>query len=248
MAFRHTSITFGLVNIPVMITPLIKNNDASFNQLHKKCLNRIKYIKYCSHCKKEVTENEIIKGYKYEPDKYITFDKNEINKLKPQNDKEIEIISFIDIKEIDPSYFEKSYILDTEKSSKSFTLFYEALKKTKKVALAKTVISSKFYYAILRIHKTNIIMTTLYFKEEINFKEKVKESKVSDKELDLAIRLINEMVGVFEPNKYYDEYQTNIQKAINNKLNGKSIKNSKKKTNKQVSDLLDALEKSLKKK
>ncbi len=248
MAFRHTSITFGLVNIPVMITPLIKNNDASFNQLHKKCLNRIKYIKYCSHCKKEVTENEIIKGYKYEPDKYITFDKNEINKLKPQNDKEIEIISFIDIKEIDPSYFEKSYILDTEKSSKSFTLFYEALKKTKKVALAKTVISSKFYYVILRIYKTNIIMTTLYFKEEINFKEKVKESKVSDKELDLAIRLINEMVGVFEPNKYYDEYQTNIQKAINNKLNGKSIKNSKKKTNKQVSDLLDALEKSLKKK
>ncbi len=244
----HSNISFGLVNIPVVMNPLIKDNDTSFNQLHKKCLNRIHYIKYCNHCKSEVKEKDIIKGYEYEKDRYLTFPKEELNKLKPENEKEIEIVSFIDIKDIDPIYFERSYVLETEKTSKAYNLFCEALKKAKKVALAKTVIGSKFYYCILRFASYGIVMTTLFFKEEVMVPDDLKSSNANEKELELAIKLIEERSGKFEPDKYQDEYQNNIREAICDKLNGKEIKNVKKKNKSQINDLMEALEKSLKKK
>ncbi len=244
----HSNISFGLVNIPIIMNPLIKNNDTSFNQLHKKCMHRIKYVKYCEHCQKEVTEDDIIKGYEYEKDEYLTFPKEELEDLKPENAKEIEIVSFINISEIDPAYFEKSYLLKTEKTTKAYDLFCEALKQEKKVALAKTVLGNKFYYCILRFTKFGIVMTTLYFEEEVTFPEKASSFEVNAKELDLAIKLIKERTDKFEPSKYKDEYQNNIKEAITAKLNGKQVKKPKRKQKEQVSDLFEALEKSLKKK
>lgn len=245
MPNMHSNISFGLVNIPIVLNPVIKNNDTSFNQLHDKCMHRISYVKYCPHCKKSIKETNIIKGYEYEKDKYVVFNKNELNNLKPENEKEIEIISFIPIKEIDPVYFEKSYILEKTGKGKSYYLFCEALKKTKLVALAKTVITSKFYYCILRFTEEKIIMTTLYFYEEVNLNNDIVKYKISDKELDLAIRLIESMKSSFEPKKYKDEYQDNIKSAINDKIDGKKIKKSKSKNKKAISDLMEALEKSL---
>lgn len=247
MANIHSNITFGLVNIPIIMNPIIKNNDTSFNQLHKKCLSRIKYIKYCPTCKKYLKETDIIKGYQYEKDNYLVFDKKELDALKPENDKEIDVVSFIKLEEIPVVYFEKSYFLETENKSKAYVLFYEALKKTKKVALAKCIISSKFYYCILRFVKEGIIMTTLYFKEEVNIPSRNLDAKVVDKELDLAIKLIESMSGKFEPEKYKDEYQNNIKKAIDDKLDGKKVKGKKKNNKAQINDLMEALEKSLKK-
>ena len=243
----HSSINFALVNIPVVMNPIIRNNDTSFNQLHEKCGNRISYIKYCSKCKTKVKEADLVKGYEYEQNKYIVFQKEELNKLKPENEKEIDIISFIPLKDIDPMYFEKSYDIDVEGKGKAYYLFCEALKKSKLVALAKTVIGSKFYYCILRFNEQNIILTTLYFEEEVHERKDSSDYKIDDKELDLAMQLINSLKGKFEPGKYKDEYQNNIRKAIEDKLDGKTIKSVKKKSKKQISDLMEALEKSLKK-
>ena len=242
----HSNISFGLVNIPIIENPIIKNNDTSFNQLHEKCLHRISYVKYCPHCKKNIKEKDIVKGYEYEKDKYIVFKKDELNKLKPENEKEIEIISFVQLKEIDPIYFEKSYELNFSGKGKSYFLFCEALKKTGLVALAKTVISSKFYYSILRLFENKIIMTTLFFEEEVNLNEEKIKYDVNEKELNLAIKLIESLKGKFEPKKYKDEYQENIRSAIDKKINGKTIKNAKKTSRKQINDLMEALEKSLK--
>ena len=122
----------------------------------------------------------------------------------------------------------------------------EALKKTKRVAVAKTVLGSKFYYCILRFTAYGIIMTTLFFEEEVLLPNEQISGKLNDKELDLAIKLIESLKGNFEPEKYKDEYQDNIKNAIDDKLNGKTIKSKKKKPKTQVSDLMEALEKSLK--
>ncbi len=244
----HSNISFALVNIPVVMNPIIRNNDTSFNQLHDKCMHRIKYIKYCPHCKVDVKEKDIIKGYEYEKDNYLVFEKEELNKLKVENDKEIEVVAFININEIDPFYFEKSYFLETESKSKSYNLFCEALKKTKKVALAKTILGSKFYYCILRFSNNGIILTTLYFDEEVNVPDNDLNLKAGEKELNLAVKLIDSLTDKFKPEKYKDEYQENIKKAIDDKLDGKEIKTKKKKPKAQVKDLLDALEKSLKNK
>ncbi len=243
-----SNISFALVNIPVVMNPIIKNNDTSFNQLHEKCMNRIKYIKYCPHCKKDVKEADIIKGYEFEKDNYLVFEKAELDKLKPENEKEIDVIAFVKIDEIDPVFYEKSYVLETENKSKAYLLFYEALKKTKKVALAKTVLGNKFYYCILRFADFGIILTTLYFDEEVRTPEQEIEGTINPKELDLAIKLIDSLSEKFTPEKYKDEYQDNIKKAIDDKLNGKTIKGVKKKPKVQVNDLMEALEKSLKSK
>lgn len=244
----HSNISFALVNIPIIMNPIIRNNDTSFNQIHDKCMHRIKYIKYCPHCKKDIKEKDIIKGYEYEKNNYLIFSKEELEKLRIENEKEIEVVAFINISEIDPFFFEKSYFLETENKSKSYTLFCEALKKTKKVALAKTIIGNKFYYCILRFSNNGIIMTTLYFEEEVNIPDKELSPKTNEKELNLAIKLIESLTDKFEPEKYKDEYQENIKKAINDKLEGKQIKGKKRKPKEQVNDLLEALEKSLKKK
>jgi DNA end-binding protein Ku len=242
----HTNISFALVNIPVVMNPIIKNNDTSFNQLHKKCLHQIKYVKYCPHCKKDLKEVDIIKGYKYDYNKYLTFTKEELKNLTLPNEKEIEIVAFISMSEVDPYYFEKSYFLEAEGKSKVYGLFCEALKKTKKVALCKTVLGSKFYYAILRFKDRGIIMNTLYFDEEINVPDIEIKKDLKPKELEMAIKLIESLSAKFEPEKYKDEYQNKIKEAINAKIDGKEIKGVKKENKKQISDLMKALEASLK--
>jgi len=247
MPSRKSNISFGLVNIPVLLNPIVKNNDVSFNQLHKKCGSRISYVKYCPHCKVDIKEVDIIKGYQFEKDEYLEFTKKELDDLKPESDGEIEIISFVPLKEIDPSYFEKSYKLSTEKKSRAYNLFVNALKKTNLVGLCKTVLYGKFYYAILRFYETNIILTTLYFEEEMNLGKNEVSEKIDQKELDLAIKLIDNLKGHFEPEKYKDLYQNKIREAIDAKLNGKKVKKLKKSPKKEVTDLMKALEKSLKK-
>jgi len=241
----QSSISFGLVNIPVLINSTIKNNDISFNMLHKKCGERLEYIRYCPHCKIKVKNSEIEKGYEYSKDNYVTFTENDFDKLKSDNDKIIEIISFININEIDPVYFDKSYTLTSNRSNKAFNLFKEALRKSKKVALAKTYMRNKAFYVVIRFGYENIIMDTLFYEEEINLqKEKIKKD-FTEKEINMAIKLIDAMSGKFTPEKYTDEYQTRLRKAIDNKIEGKEIKPYKKKNKKSISDLMEALEKSL---
>ncbi len=243
---KKTSISFGLVNIPVEISPIIKNNDITFNQLHKKCLSRIRYVKYCPHCKKEVKQVDIIRGYEYKDDEYVTLTNEEFNKLKSEDEKTIEIIGFVNLSEIDPVYFDTSYMVKTSMKSKSFSLFKEALSKTKKVALAKTVIGTKFYYFIIRLMENTLIMNTLYFEEEVVIPEEIAEAKFTKKELDLAVQLINSLKIKFKPEEYVDEYQEKIKNALKQKEEGKSVKKTKVKNTKNIKDLMTALELSLK--
>ena len=246
MANYKSAITFGLVHIPVSLNPVITNNDTSFNMLHKKCEQRIKYQKYCPHCKKEVKQNEIIKGYEYMDKEFITLSDEEMKKLKSNNDKIIEIISFVNLKEIDPIYFEKSYYLMADIKNKAYSLFKEALKKENKVALAKTVLGNKFYYCLVRFGHNTLIMNTLYFNEEIKEIETRMTEEFTKKEMDLAVKLINEMTDSFKPDEYLDEYQNNIKKAIETKVQGKQIKPAKTKRPQSVNDLMAALQKSIK--
>lgn len=242
-----SNVSFGLVNIPVLLNPVVRNNDISFNQLHKKCKERIQYIKYCPHCKIEVKMNEIIKGYQYEKGEYLEFTSKELNDLKPENDGEIEIISFVPLNEIDPSYFEKTYRLSTEKKSRAYVILARALQKQNLVGICKTILHNKFYYAVLRFYESSLLLTTLYFENEVHLDYSLAtDLKVDKKELELAMKLIDSLKGHFEPIKYKDEYQMKIMHAINLKLKGKKPKKIKKSPKKEVTDLMKALEMSLK--
>lgn len=245
MANVHSAISFGLVNIPIVYNPIIKNNDTSFNQLHKKCGNRIHYQKYCEHCKKIVKEVDLVKGYEYRSGEYVTFTKEELANMQVDSKDTIEIISFVPANEIDPFYYEKSYILTSPKKSKAYSLFLEVLNKSKKVAVAKTSIGTKFYYVLLRFFEGNILMSTIYFEEEVNIPEATVESKFTKQELDLALELVNHLSGHFEPTNYKDDYQNQIKEAINEKIEGKPIKKKTKKLRPSMKDLVTSLQKSL---
>lgn len=242
---RKTAISFGLVHIPVSLTPIIKNNDTSFNFLHKKCKNKIQYKKFCPICNTEVKNTDLVKGYEYQKDDFVIFNEKDFEKIKNDNDKNLEIISFVDIKQINPIYYEKSYVLNVEGTNKAFDLFKYALYKTKKVAIAKTILGNKSYYVTLRFSENNIIMTTLYFYEEIRLEEPKLKQDFNNKELNLAIKLIDNMTETFKPETFKDEYQAKIEEAINLKIEGKEIQNKKVKT-KNINNLIEALEKSIK--
>ena len=243
---KKSNISFGLVNIPITITPILQDNDVSFNQLHKKCMTRIKYVKYCPHCKKEVKQSDIVKGYKINEDKYITLTSEELKNLRVESEGNIEIVGFVGAAEIDPVFYEKSYVVSVSSTSKAFSLFRDALEKSKKIAIAKTILSTKFYYVAIRMMGDNMIMTTLYFNEEIIIPDAVSSAKYTKKELDLAIKLIDSLKMKFKPEEYVDEYQENIKEAIKEKQKGIKPKTVKAKRKNNIKDLMQALELSLK--
>lgn len=245
MANINSAISFGLVNIPIVYNPIIKNNDTSFNQLHKKCLNRIHYQKYCQHCKKVVKEIELVKGYEYEKGHFVTFSKEELTNLQIDAKNSIEIVCFVPESEIKPYYYEKSYILTSPKKSKAYSLFLEVLKKSKKIAVAKTVLNSKFYYVLLRYFQNSILMTTIYFEEEVNIPEPLAAVKFSKEELNLAMKLVDQLSGHFKPEDYHDDYQDQIKKAIVKKIEGKPIAKKTKRKKATINDLITSLQKSL---
>lgn len=243
---KKSSISFGLVNIPITINPILQDNDVSFNQLHKKCLTRIKYVKYCPHCKREVKQEDIIKGYKINEDKYITLTSEELKNLRVETEDNIEIVGFVGASEIDPVFYEKSYVVSVPSKSKAFSLFRDALEKSKRIAIAKTILSTKFYYVAIRMMGDNMIMSTLYFNEEIIIPDAVSSAKYTKKELDLAMKLIDSLKMKFKPEEYVDEYQENIKEAIKEKQKGMKPKTVKAKRKNNIKDLMQALELSLK--
>lgn len=245
MAKTYSTVSFGLVSIPVSISTAVLNNDMRFHQYHKKCLERIKYQKYCPHCKKILKDSEIIKGYD-EEDELIFLEKNELDALKPENDGDIEIVSFVPLKEIEPKYYQKTYFLLPLKKNKAYFILWQVLNKQKYVALCKMVFHNKFTYAILRCSEDIFLITTLFFEEEMKDVPVVLSPKLGNKELELASLLVDKMKGHFEPDKYKDEYQNSLLKAIKDKAKGKKMKKSKKKKTQDISSLMEALEKSLK--
>ena len=235
---KKSSISFGLVNIPITINPILQDNDVSFNQLHKKCLTRIKYVKYCPHCKKEVKQEDIIKGYKINEDKYITLTSEELKNLRVETEGNIEIVGFVGTSEIDLVFYEKSYVVSVPSKSKAFSLFRDALEKSKRIAIAKTILSTKFYYVAIRMMGDNMIMSTLYFNEEIIIPDAVSSAKYTKKELDLAMKLIDSLKMKFKPEEYVDEYQENIKEAIKEKQKGMKPKTVKAKQKNNIKDLM----------
>ena len=248
MSAYKGAIAFGLVYIPITLNLCIKENDLGFNLIDKKTMSRVKYKKTCVDCDdKEVKNENIVKGYQYEKDKYVIFTDEDFDKIKSPKDKNITIDRFIDVKEIDPIYFDKAYYVTPNGSDKAFYLLVSAMQKLNKAGIAKCVLGTKDTLILLRVSNGNMILNTMFFKEEIVSLPEVKKEKINKAELDLATTLIQNMSGKFEPEKYKDEYNDKVKKAIKQKVAGKKIISaSNYKEPQKVINLLDALKKSIK--
>ncbi len=241
------AISFGLVYIPIVLTNSIKQNDIGFNLLDKKTMSRVKYKKTCVDCEnKEVKNENIVRGYQYEKDKYVIFTDDDFEKIKSTKDKNITIECFVNLDEVDPIFFDKSYYVEPDGSDRAFLVLLEAMERENKAGIAKTVLGTKESLLLLRASNGKMLVNTLFFNDEVQDSPEVKKLKIQKQELDLATTLINQMTASFQPEKYKDEYNEKIKKAIKQKIAGKKIvtsKNSSKPV--KIIDLMDALKKSV---
>ena len=246
MASFKGAISFGLVYIPISLNVSVKENDIGFNMIDKKTMSRIKYKKTCVDCdNKEVKKENIVKGYRYEKDKYVIFTEKDFEKLKTPKDKNIDIIQFVSLEEVDPIYYDKSYYISPTSGEKAFNVLLSAMEKQNKAGIAKTVIGTKENLILLRAQNGKMLASTLYFQSEIQKSPEVKKTKVEAKELKLATSLIDQMTAPFRPEKFKDEYNEKIKKAIKQKIAGKQIVQNKDAEPEKVINLMEALQKSL---
>jgi len=248
MAVSHRgAISFGMVHIPVGLYTATQDNDIHFNQLCKQDGSRIKYKRVCASCGKEIGSGDIVKGFEYEPDKYVTLTDEDFEKAKSEKDKTIHILHFTDLPSVRPIYFDKTYHAVPEQGGdKAYELLRRAMLEENKIAIAKTVMGTKEKLLALIPTEHGILVETLFFADEI--KDAPKEpAKVTmaDAELQMAKMLIGTMVKPFEPKQFKDEYREKLWAIINSKIQGKEIVVADDRVEVSVVNLMEALKQSL---
>lgn len=248
MAVAHKgAISFGLVYIPVALYTATQDSDIHFNQLHKADNSRIRYKKVCAHCGKEVGAQDIIKGFEYDNDKYVTMTDEDFEKAKTAKDRAINILHFTDLESIKPVYYEKTYhVVPETGGDKAFELLRNAMKETGKVAIAKAVLHNQEKLLCLIPTDDGIYLETMFFADEI--KEIPKQTAnidVKPNELEMAKTLIGTMDKAFEPELYHDEYQARLMEMIEGKISGKEVVSAEPQAQSNVIDLVEALKASI---
>lgn len=222
-------ISFGLVNIPVGMYPATQGRGVSFNQLHKEDGGRIRVEKHCTKCDEKLEQADLEKGYEFEKDQYVVITDEDLKKVRPEASDNITIHAFVDLDQIDPIFYDTPYyLMPGKKSDKVYALLREALTKSNKVGIATFVLRSKQYLAAVRPSKDALVLDTMHFAEEIRKAEGVPSEKVevADRELNMALQLIEAMADDWKPEEYKDTYTEALMHLIEQKMEGKEITES----------------------
>lgn len=223
------SIKFSLVNIPIQIFNAIESkNKISFKQLHNKDNGGIGYKKVCKSCNEEVPYGDIVKGYEYEPDKFVVIQPDEISAVKVKSNKSIEVEAFVDLDEVHPSRFESVYYIgpNGESAKSTYYLFVETLKRKDKAAVGKIVFRDKEDVILMKPYRNGLILYKLRYPEELRAIEKVpdlEDYKVDESQLKLAETLVESMDKSFEEVVFKDSYRDALMAMVQDKVAGKQI-------------------------
>jgi DNA end-binding protein Ku len=225
------SISFGLVNIPIKLYSATEGKEFSFNQLCEKG-HRIQYKRWCPVEEREVSWNEIQKGYEISKDRYVLLRKDDFEKIKIKTTKTIDIKEFIESEQLDPIFVEKSFYVapDTKTVDKAYILFVKVLNATKKVAIGKVVLREKEHLVAVRAYQRGLVMHQIHYIDEIRPVDEIKgmqntskDAKVAEEEVSLAKTLVDNLTSdSFDPSKYSDAYANQLEKLINAKAEGKT--------------------------
>ena len=242
------TVTFGLVSIPVKLFTATTSHDVSFNLLHHECKGRINLQNYCPQCERVVERSELVKGYQYEKNQYIVIDDTDIAEIKPESSTNLDILQFIELKDVDPIYFERTYYLGPDKSSnKPFALLARAMEETGKAAIGKLVMRNKEYLALVRPGMKGLMVHFMLYQDEIRENENpiAETFEARSKELQLAKQLIDSLSEPFDGSKFEDEYIHRVEEMIDAKLKGRKLTVVAPAAKPKVVDLMDALQKSI---
>lgn len=238
-----------MVAIPIAMFTATQDNDIHFNQLHKDDNSRIRYKKTCAHCGQEITTKDIVKGYEYDKDKYVVITDEEIEKIKTEKEKSIQILHFAQLNQISPVYYDKTYQAAPEAGGeKAFELLRSALMAEQKIAIGKTVMGTKDTLMAIIPREDGILISTMFYADDIKeLQKQYTKPEVAEQELNMAKMLINSMDTPFDPSKYKDEYQARLRELIEIKISGKEVVAAEPESAGKVIDLMEALRASVEK-
>lgn len=222
------SISFGLVNVPVKVFTATSPKGVHFHMLRASDGSRIQYKKVAAADGAEVKEEQIVKGYELEPERYVMLTPAELEALDPEKNRRINILKFVDVKEIDCILFDKAYYLaPDENAGKAYALLLAVMKETKRVAVARIVLHSREHLAVLRPYKNAIALFTLYYSDEVVATDTLGLPNEKDEphapEMAVAKQLVDAISGPFDPGEYRDEYRERVLDVVKQKAAGKKF-------------------------
>ena len=244
------AISFGLVSIPVKMYAATEQKNVKFNYLHRECKTPIKYQKVCPTCDREVEADEIVKGFEYQKGRFVVIEDEDLENLPLSTMRTIDILDFVELEDIDPIYFVKSYFLAPQDyGKKPYKLLFEALDKTGKIAVAKVFIRSRENLVTLRRYRNCLVMETMLYPDEVRLPESIPELQekveLHENELQMAESLITNLSSKFEPDKYKSDYREALMELIHAKVENNQVEVPQAPHQEKVIDLMEALKASL---
>ncbi len=221
------SISFGLVNIPVgLFSAEDRDEGLSFTQLDRRTMSPIGYRRYNKVTGEEVPWEEIVRGFEYETGQYVVLGDEDFEFANPKASRTVEILDFVDASEIEPMYFDKPYYLSPMgQAAKGYALLRETLRRTNKIGIARVVIRTREYLAAVIARGPVLVLEILRYPYELRSAgelevpaEDLVSLGVTDKELKMAERLVEEMVEAWQPDKYRDHYRDDLMARIEAKI------------------------------
>jgi len=241
----------SLVNIPVKVFPATESAATiSFNQLHAECQTRIQQKRWCSHCEREVPHSDVVKGYEFEKGRYVVVGDEDIQKVRVESTRVIDLAQFTDDTAIDPIYVDRAYYLapDGPVASEAFAVMREGM--AGKAGIGKVALYGREYLVAVKPQKKGLVMYTLHHDAEIRSIDEIEElnsvpSKVRPEEMKLAKQVVATFDGELNLKDYKDEYREGLRQIIDAKIAGEEIVATTAEAPPRVVNLMDALRKSL---
>lgn len=240
------AVSFGLVTIPVKVYGATEEKDISFRQLHAADGGRIRYKRVCEVCATEVPFAEIAKGYDAADGRMVMLEADDFAGLPTADGKTVEVTQFVDVTQIDPTYFNRTYLLEAEPIGlKPYVLLRDALAKAGKAAVVKVALRSRETLALIRPVGEVLRLHTMLWPDELRDDEFVRPTeqvKTTEAELAMAQLLIDQLSGDFDPNVFSDSYRQALEQVIEAKLDGVELPSvTDDRPNAEVVDLVAAL-------
>lgn len=241
------AISFGLVHIPVRVYPATENKGVRFRHLHRECKTPIRYVKYCPVCEREIALEEIVSGYEYQRGQFVVLEDEDFERLPTAESKVVDIVDFVNLAEIDPVFFDKTYYLEpADGGGKAYSLLRQAMRESGRIAVARVALRAKQSLATIRVFDgTVLVMETMFWPDEVRSWAGLEglnlQPAFHENELRMATMLIDSLTAPFEPGKYTDTYREALHEMIQAKVEGRQVYQYREPETARVLDLMDAL-------
>jgi DNA end-binding protein Ku len=216
------AISFGLVNVPVELHSAQKrSSELDLTMLDRRDMAPVGFKRVNKASGEEVPWAEVVKGYEYEDGKYVVLGEEDFRRANPEASRTVDIVAFVELRDVAPQYFETPYYLAPGKrGEKAYALLRETLRKSGRAGIATVVIRTKQYLAALFPQEDVLVLNTLRYADELKKLSslEIAEAKVTAKELDMALRLVEDMADEWKPEQYHDTYREDLLKRVEEKV------------------------------